>query len=343
MKTEYLFFSIVCILFSRPMNAQPTITSTDIINGTFQFTEVSFNQGVYNPGNGGANVTWDFSNIQGTVGGFKLLYGTCSSSIPECSFFPTANRYAVNLDNNGNQSDDKNLFRVTGTQLEAIGARNNTTNFTLTYADTPILLKFPTTYLQSFTDTSSYTTNGVTTTTNDVITADGYGTVKTPAGTYTNVLRVKKTSTINISMGGSPVSTTQVVTYTWYKNNREEIAGFAVTNILSPVNQASPSRFQYTNNSSTLGIRETSVLRSSTVYPNPSRDGKIWIDMQQDKIKMLHVYDRVGRLVFEQAGNQISMEKGANLLNLHFLPDDHYILKIETEKGESVQKIQLSR
>ncbi|PWN68920.1 secretion protein [Chryseobacterium phosphatilyticum] len=343
MKKKYLFFCILSILFSGSMNAQPTITNADIINGTFQFTNVSFNQGAYSPGNAGANVTWDFSNIQGTAAGTKILYGDCSSAVPECSSFPTANKYSVSFDSNGNQNNEKNLFKVNSIQLEMLGVRNIATNYTLTYTDTPIELKFPTTYLQSFNDTSSYTVNGVTTNTSSVITADGYGTVKTPAGTYANVLRVKKESTVNISMSGAPVSTTQITTYAWYKNSREQIAVFGVSNLISPTPSAIPSFFQYTNNSSTLGTQDVVIPWSSIMYPNPSRDGKIWIDTKHDTIKMLYIYDRAGRQVFEQAGNQISMEKGIYLLNLHFLPDDHYILKIETEKGENTNKIQLSR
>ncbi|EJL75811.1 T9SS type A sorting domain-containing protein [Chryseobacterium populi] len=334
MKTNYFFFSIFCVIWGIQLRAQPTITSSDIVTGTFQFTEVSFNQGVYIPGNGGANITWDFSNIQGTTGGFKLLYGVCGPSISECNTFPTANRYVVSVDNSGNQSNDKNLFRVTNTQFEAIGARNNVTNFTLTYSDTPILLKFPTTYLQSFTDTSSYTANGVTTTTNDIITADGYGTVKTPVGTYTNVLRVKKESTVSISMNGSPVSTTQITTYTWYKNSREEIAGFAVTNIISPIQQASPSRFQYTNsNSSTLDTEEVSGIKSLAVYPNPVKDGKIRIDTKNNKIKWVGIYDMTGKKIFSQSADQVKRSEGKYSIDLQDYPSGDYIIKVETDKN----------
>lgn len=326
MKTKHLLFIILYIFFNTQIKAQPTITHTDMITGTFQFTEVTFNQGVYNPGNGGANVTWDFSNVQGTVGGFKLLYGVCGASIPECSFFPTANRYVVNLDNNGNQSDEKNLFRVTDTQFEVLGARNNATNFILAYTDTPILLKFPTTYLQSFTDTSSYTVNNVTTTTSDVITADGYGTVKTPVGTYTNVLRVKKESTIMISMGGAPVSTTQITTYTWYKNNRESIAEFSVSNLLSPITQPLPSKFEYTNNNVVLGTGEVEGTKSLVVYPNPSSD---FITIKNEKvIDKIELSDAEGRKIFEF--------KGVKTIDISKQPSGVYYLKIDL-KNEKTQ------
>lgn len=338
MKAKYLL--ILIALFFK-IKAQPTITSADIINGTFQFTEVSFNQGVYSPGNGGANITWDFSNVQGTVGGVKLLYGNCSSSVPECASFPTANRYVVSLDNNGNQSDDKNLFRVTSTQFEAIGTRNIANNFTLTYTDTPIELKFPTTYLQSFSDTSSYTVNGVTTNTNDVITVDGYGTLKTPVGTYTNVLRVKKASTVNISMGGSTVSTTQITTYTWYKNNREQIAGFSVSNMTFPMPQALPSTFQYTTNTANLAVKEALAGKPMVVYPNPTKDGKVWIDTKNSRMKSISVYDISGKNIGSLSANQIKQTEGKYILDLQNYPDGTYIIKVETDQNTVSKTIQV--
>lgn len=338
MKTKYL---LIIIAFFFKVKAQPTITSADIVNGTFQFTEISFNQGVYTPGNGGANVTWDFSNVQGTVGGVKLLYGNCSSSVPECASFPTANRYVVSLDNSGNQSDDKNLFRVTSTQFEAIGARNIANNFTLTYTDTPIELKFPTTYLQSFTDTSSYTVNGVTTNTNDVITVDGYGTVKTPGGTYTNVLRVKKASTVNISMGGSTVSTTQITTYTWYKNNREQIAGFSVSNMTFPMPQALPSTFQYTTNATNLAVKETFVEKPAVLYPNPTKDGKVWIDIKNNSMKSISVYDISGKNILTLPAGQTKQTEGKYMIDLQSYPDGSYIIKVETDQNTVSKTIQL--
>lgn len=337
MKAKYL---LILIAFFFKAKAQPTITSADIINGAFQFTEVSFNQGAYTPGNGGANVTWNFSAIQGTVGGVRLLYGNCSSAVPECTSFPTANRYVVSLDANGNQSDDKNLFRVTSTQFEALGSRNIANNFTLTYTDTPIQLKFPATYLQSFTDTSSYTVNGVTTNTSDVITADGYGTLITPAGTYTDVLRVKKESTVTISMGGSTVSTTQITTYTWYKNNREQIAGFSVSNMIFPVPQAIPSTFRYTTNTS-LAVQEASAGKPVMVYPNPTRDGKIWIDTGNNKIKSASIHDAAGKKIKTLSASRMKQEGEKYTIDLRNYPDGNYIIQMETEHGTISKTIQL--
>ncbi|MFN1217519.1 T9SS type A sorting domain-containing protein [Chryseobacterium kwangjuense] len=340
-KTLLMSWALLIFSFSA-INAQPTLTSADIITGTFQYTEIGFNQGVYNPGNGGANVTWNFSNVQGTTGGVKIKYGTCPG-IAECTSFPTANMYAVTMDNNGNQSDDKNLFRKTSTLFEAVGARNLVTNYTLTYTDTPIELKFPTTYLQSFTDTSSYTINGITTTTNDVITADGYGTIITPAGTYTNVLRVKKESLITISFPGVPNSVTQLITYTWYKNNREQIAGFSVTNMISPISQPAPSSFQYTNNL-VLAVNETSAKKSvPAVYPNPVKDGKIWIDIKDDEIRSVDIFDMTGKKVLTQSAEQLRQNEGKYEMDLHGVSDGYYILKANSSKETFSDKIRIQQ
>ncbi|WP_343607755.1 T9SS type A sorting domain-containing protein [Chryseobacterium oranimense] len=343
MNIKPLLIIIFCILFSIQTDAQPTITSADIITGTFSYTDVSFAQGTYNPGNGGANVTWDFSNIHGTTGGGTFFHGVCPS-IPECSSFPTANRYTVPLNPDGTQTDDKNMFRITSTQFEALGLRNAATNTTVPYTDTPIELKFPTTYLQSFTDTSTLTASGgVVTTTNDVITVDGYGTIKTPVGTYTNVLRVKKASTVTSSIGGTSVGTTQLTTYTWYKNNREQIASFSIVNIVSPVTQPGPSAFQYTN-SNVLATDESKMKKPVIMYPNPVRDGKLWINLGSDrKIKSVIIYDMTGKQIYKEI-NGLSVQIGGKyVINLLNCEEGNYIVKIETDKNTITETIQVQK
>ncbi|WP_261512906.1 T9SS type A sorting domain-containing protein [Chryseobacterium paludis] len=325
MKTEYLLFIILGIFFNTYMRAQPTITSADMITGTFQFTAFTFNQGVHTPGNAGANITWDFTNISGTNEIYRMFYGTCPA-IPECSSFPTANQYVAVLDNAGNQSADKNLLKLSSAQLEHLGARNNTTNFTLTYTDIPIELKFPMTYLNSFTDTSSSTVNGVTTSTNDIITADGYGTIKTPVGTYSNVLRVKKESTITIITSGVPTSTTKITTYSWYKNSREVIGVFSMGNLLSPIVQPLPSRFQYTNNNVVLGVGEVEDMKSLVVYPNPSSD---FITIKNEKI-----IDKIE--LSDAEGRKISEYKETSTIDISKLLRGVYYLKIDL-KNEKTQ------
>ncbi|ASK32246.1 secretion protein [Chryseobacterium sp. T16E-39] len=325
MKTEYLLFVFFCIFFNVQIQAQPTITSADMITGTFQFTAFTFNQGMHAPGNGGSNITWDFTNISGTNEIYRMFYGTCPG-IPECTFFPQANQYVTVLDNAGNQSADKNLLKLNTVQLEHLGARNNTTNFTLTYTDTPIQLKFPVTYLNSFADTSSSTINGVTTNTNDIITADGYGTIKTPAGTYSNVLRIKKESTITITTSGVPTSTTKITTYSWYKNNREVIGVFSVGNLLSPIVQPLPSRFQYTNNSVVLGTGEVKDMESLVIYPNPTSD---FVTVKNEKI-----IDKIE--LSDAEGRKISEFKGISTIDISKLLSGVYYLKIDL-KNEKTQ------
>ncbi|GAB0155221.1 hypothetical protein CHRYSEOSP005_04820 [Chryseobacterium sp. Alg-005] len=339
MKTIYF---ILLIFTGTLLSAQPVITSADMVTGTFSYTDVEFNQGVYTAGSGGANMTWDFSNVQGTTGGGTLFYGVCPG-IPECSSFPTANRYVTALNPNGTQTDDKNLFRVDNAQYEVLGGRNAVTNSTTAYTDTAIELKFPTTYLQSFTDTSSLTNNGATSSTNDVITADGYGTIITPIGTYTNTLRVKKVSTLTSSLNGIPVSTTQVTTYTWYKNNREQIASFTDTNIISPISQPGPSSFTYTN-SSALATQENTIEKSLSIYPNPVKDGKIWIEkLPGTHIKSIGIYDMAGKRISEESESVFKETNGKYFINLQDYPDGNYIMRVETDKSIFSHIIQIKQ
>ncbi|SMD03032.1 T9SS type A sorting domain-containing protein [Chryseobacterium sp. YR221] len=342
MKTKYLLIIILCILFTIQIKAQPTITSADIITGTFPNTAVSLAPGAYSPGSGGANITWDFSNIQGTAIGVTFVWGVCPG-IAECSAFPTANRYIALIDpSTGTQFPDKNMFRLTDTQFEHLGARNETMNFTYAYTDTPIELIFPLTYGQSFTDTSSVTDNTITTTTNDVFTADGYGTIITPAGTFTNVLRVKKVSTVT-SSGAGTTSVTEMINYIWYKNNRETIAVFSIVNLISPVSAPQSSNFQYATNAN-LATENIQIEKKPIMYPNPVKDGKLWINIPSNtKIKSIRIYDMTGKQIFAELQHQIIQIGGKHMINMQNYPEGNYIVNMETDKNTISHTIQIRK
>lgn len=342
MKTKHLLIIILCTLFNVQIKAQPTITSADIITGTFPNTLISFAPGTYSPGSGGANVTWDFSNIQGTTIGATFVWGVCPG-IPECSAFPTANRYlAVINPGTGTPFPDKNMFRLTDTQFEQLGARNDATNFTYAYTDTPIKFTFPMTYGQSFTDTSLVTDNSITTTTNDVFTADGYGTLITPAGTFTNVLRVKKVSTVT-SSGSGTTTVTETINYTWYKNNRETIADFSIVNLISPVSAPQSTNFQYTTNAN-LATEDIQAEKRPVMYPNPVKDGKLWINIPSNvKMKSIRIYDMAGKQIFTELQHQIIQIGGKHMISLQNYPEGNYIVKIETDKNTISNIIQIGK
>lgn len=324
--------------------AQPTITSADMVTGTYTYTDVSFPQGTFSPGSPGANVTWNLANVQSSItGGGTVFYGVCPS-IPECSTFPTANRYLSVLNPNGSQTDDKNMYLVSSSQIEALGGRNETANSTLTYTDTYIELKFPTVYLQSFTDTSSVPVgSGGVTSTSEVTTADGYGTLITPAGTYTNVLRVKKETILTNSFNGNPSTISQTISYTWYKNNREQIATFVdINNSTFPISAVGPSSFTYTTNSG-LATEESQAKKSLIIYPNPVKDGKLWINATSNiKIKSVTIYDMTGKQVFARSENKMIAVAGKYTIDLQNYPNGNYIVKIITDKNTVTETIQIN-
>lgn len=73
------------------------------------------------------------------------------------------------------------------------------------------------TYLQNFTDNWITATEPpkITTIGTENLTTDAYMTLKTPLGSFTNTLRIKRQQTINTISKGSPNVTTNMVTYMW--------------------------------------------------------------------------------------------------------------------------------
>ena len=74
------------------------------------------------------------------------------------------------------------------------------------------------TYFQNFTDNWITATEplNITPIGTENLTTDAYVILKTPLGSFTNTLRIKRQQTINTISKGSPNVTTNVVTYMWF-------------------------------------------------------------------------------------------------------------------------------
>ncbi|GAB4488958.1 MAG: hypothetical protein OHK0019_05900 [Saprospiraceae bacterium] len=145
-------------------------------------------------GNAGANQNWNFSGLQPLVGIalVQYFYLAPSSTPPRfASKFPTAN-FAIRI---GPASDTAvNVYSIkSANQWEFLGIKND--SIEQVYTNTDIQLK-NLSFNGSFTDNFANTTDNGTGFIfygegSRTITYDGYGTLKTPAGTFFNAMRLK--------------------------------------------------------------------------------------------------------------------------------------------------------
>ena len=198
-KITLLFISIVAVLsvFSQPVltsNINLTIGDTYQYNGYQEVTNIE-------PGDGGANLTWDFSNINGNfyTGIGAICVDPSTTAFADSAAVANANICTSPIGGVGpyqyydNNNSSQNLI--------AMGFLAEGNNSFTTYTNNATGLEFPFTYGDSFDDTweslmyyielGHYFMRDSSIVT---VEADAYGTVTTPTGEFHNVLRIKRTT-----------------------------------------------------------------------------------------------------------------------------------------------------
>jgi hypothetical protein len=138
------------------------------------------------PGSGGAGVTWNLSALVPSALGMVTI--VTPSSTPYYSTFPTSTFSAQISPNSGGSMYV--YERLSATKWEQLANNYAGTGTGTDYTPNPeSAIEFPMNYLDIFTDTFQKTTGSSGTVD---ISYDGYGTLVTPFGTYSNVVRIKK-------------------------------------------------------------------------------------------------------------------------------------------------------
>jgi hypothetical protein len=199
--------------------AQPTLTATGINPATGN-SFVNYNTNYLSQGAAGANQTWDLSTF--TISATNNAQIVASSSTTNGTSFPNSN-----VCESVTAASYYMYYKTSTTawQVEGNVTPQGSASVVMPYSDPEDLLHYPFTYTNNYTDTwaATFTSAGYPYTRNglDSITADSYGTLKLPTGTYSNVLRVHliQNYTDNANIGGTPITITyRNDEYMWYLN-----------------------------------------------------------------------------------------------------------------------------
>lgn len=171
---------LASFLILAAITAQPVLLQTDLVANTTG--NIFLVQGTTNTATDGTNVTWNMGTDNFTPFGSATV--TSPSNTPYAGQFPTANwAIAYNVTGLGNVYA---LFRATNLLFEQL-ADGMGSGFEDVYTDARQLLRFPFSYQTDFTDT--YQIQGSSAMT-ETWTYSGYGTLITPNGTFTNVVKI---------------------------------------------------------------------------------------------------------------------------------------------------------
>lgn len=291
--------------------------------------------------NAGPNTLWDFSALTTNTGVSTSNYTTVAGSTDAANY---PNATFAEFDGNAGYT----YWRATTTatpQLELLGIYQPSLSINLNQ-NPAIVAVWPIAYGYNKTDALSGTvstpTIGGNATGNIKTLASGTGTVLLPGGlTYTNVLQVTATQTINISLmaGPIPVASATVLStnYQYYHGTQKfPILTVNYQNITGAFSGASASI--RINNNVIAGIKETGLKYDFSVYPNPAND-KLNISLINQKAENVSVklLNNLGQLVkVIELGNSTTIN---HQIDLKGLSSGIYIIKTHVGSASSSKKL----
>ncbi|WEK17955.1 MAG: T9SS type A sorting domain-containing protein [Candidatus Pedobacter colombiensis] len=291
-----LFGLLLLSSISLTVNAQISINATDYpVGGGVVYTYKSDTTAL-SQGESGENKTWNFSQLN-TITTSDYITHDCGDTTL-CDTFPGSNFYNINVGANSSSFYIKDASGIYLNGYYKPGVKN-------TFNDPRQILKFPIQYNTSFTDTFAsdvnfgnvlfYVESGIIS-----VSVDGYGTVKTPIGTYVNTLRIKTILTIHAIDG--TISQTEI--YGWYQSG----IGSPVMEISNThsIPEGQPPAFRNYRYITTapvqqLGIEETQNKTNNIfIYPNPARN-QFRVNVGNLKNYAINVRNVLGSTVFKSS------------------------------------------
>lgn len=330
-----MFFFLGTLMSQITINSSNVIGVNDIvINGKDTTPDASIT-----PGSAGASQSWDFSAL------VAHYYDSIAFVLP------SSTPYDANIsgDNLAAYMDDFSgfgYFNKTSYDFQTLGIVGDIfgsgTMMTIEFNPTETIIKFPLDYLDSFSDTSGMEiimdTIKMDQTTYKTVTADAWGSLTTPTGTY-NVLRLY-TEKIEIQdiykwfiAAWVPLYSTSDTTfeYAWWSddlNARYPVCSFN----WNPDSMAIDGEVEFLDMNYVYSKqlkKETELL----VYPNPSSG---IINFYAENINSIEICDISGIEVYKQKFNS---PVSHSTIDLSYLKNGIYFAKINNLNSSIVRKL----
>lgn len=334
------FLTIILIQFGlSDGNAQITIDNSYKIAVNDGYTTVAVDTTGLNEGNAGPNQTWSFTNLTELGSPLSVEFKTPSSGSGS-SNFPGAT-LVQEIDGSWTYMKEEN------NSYFAMGMYSN--DMIRTYSDMQKLMQYPFSFNSTFTDTYKSTfmieDTEVRSTGTVTMTADAWGTITLPSGTYPNALRIKTVTnnTDTMMISGFPFVTSSVNTsYSWYVSGKK-FPIFGITYIASDLfNVKSAS---YVTNFTTSISQNSQIADSYKLeqnYPNPFNPStSINFSITKSGMTSLKVYDMLGKEVATLMNGNLNAGSYTATFDASSLPSGVYFYKLQTEGFSEIKKMSL--
>jgi len=337
MKTiKVLLLTVITLSYLSPLS-QPLLTSTLNPEIGDEYRTFSADTTGINPGESGEDIIWDMSGLDiGSENLSGIFVDIVTTQYP--ASFPASN-LALN-----NQQDHYSYFETSGSNYRSWGYSNP--NHVMIFTNPRTLMNYPFTYGSSINDAYEGGANiqgtSVKRTGNISTTADGYGLLVLPTGTFLNVLRVKSVENFSDEyLGQSFLYTTNIVKYLWYVEN-EKIPLLTISSTTSYINGIlESSEKEILISANELGIRDQQYeVIDITMSPNPTSDiGTINFSLTRSEQVEMFLVNQNGLRVMDIFNRRFAPGNHSQHIFLSDIDPGVYIICLNTSGLISREKI----
>ena len=279
-----LFFSMILVCVEKVSAQTPVFTDTAYAPWAGdQYTVMTAQY--LSPGNAGANQTWNFS---AAIQSGTLTYNVTDVAAIGCgSQYPTA---TLGIGTSGYE-----MIQRTWNEYNIVGNTVTPGMANFIYSDPEKRFKFPMNFNNSYTDLFYGISNVGPTTYRDgfvLISCDGFGTITTPVGTYTNALRIHR-SVLWTDSSQTGMDSCSGDYYYWFApGNRYPVAQIWSVNCTGG-NSMGAEFLQ----SITIGVDEPAINPAISLFPNPASE-VVTVSCNEQQIgDAITLVDLTGRVV----------------------------------------------
>lgn len=330
---KVLLSAFIAITSFSAANAQSTLTAaTNNPVASDVFVGHSTDTTGFSVGASGASATWNYGMLV-SMGTDTTTFSTCAAT-PYCDSFSGSNLASFD-------GMDYAYLIASTAKLQAIGGQSDT-DF-VHFSDPKDFMRYPFTYNNSFTDTTMVSMGLFDLQMIDSVTADGWGTLTTPGGTYTNALRVHAINYQDVIVMGMPYSSSRYETYNWYAPGFHyalmtvniDTAGTGTNHVTGVTYYTGPTSTTKVGNVNRNGV-------AMNIAPNPATNAAhVTFSLATTEGAFVTVTDLTGRTV----ATVNNLTKGANnvTINTNDLSAGIYVVQLHTAEGVTAQKLVVSK
>lgn len=285
----------------------------------------------------GNNVTWNYSSIINT-GTITTQAYVSNTAVASSTNFTGCN---LVLSQGGGAYNYLKTVNTPSAQLELLGLDLGTFA-KITFTNSAILLKYPFSFGNSFTDPASGTFSANTGTSvingsatgNFATQADGFGTLILGQQAIPNVLRLKSTQSFTLFQSFLPLGTIRSVIYSYYDQNHKFPLFQVQYQTLSLIAQTPSTTASVRMNAGIplLGLNETLAHDNIRIFPNPSSD-LLYLNLDNVGFYDMEILDMDGRTVLTER-----FYSNEHATDVRFIKDGVYTVRLRNNASDMMSQ-----